>query len=202
MRRDLALAEFRLLSIEKQRLCRGAIPLFVMRAQGSGERIRQTCICGSAIGGFEEFPDAKLGEPEPPVSGPFDARLGTARRVHGLHGGNADRRAARADPRQINRSAWHLTRGRSRSGGARSSQPKPPTWQILEPGIVAIAAGADRSVARAFSEAWPHLAGVRSEIVTTRGSPDIAEHRQWFPRAGATGRRARMERSANARGGV
>jgi hypothetical protein len=38
MRRDLALAEFRLLTPEKQRLCRAAIPLFAIG-----------CSCGSAV---------------------------------------------------------------------------------------------------------------------------------------------------------
>jgi hypothetical protein len=61
MRRDLALAEFRLLSIEKQRLCRAAIPYFnALQATFKRDTVTNFHIWIRQKG-FDEFPTATLG---------------------------------------------------------------------------------------------------------------------------------------------
>jgi len=66
MRRDLALAEFCKLKPDKQRLCRAAIPyFFALQDKLKRDRVPNFHLWVRS-GGFEEFPDAKLGEARPP----------------------------------------------------------------------------------------------------------------------------------------
>lgn len=66
MRRDLALAEFRLLSPDDQRLCRAAVALFV----AAQTRLKRTTMPNLHLwirtGGFREFPHARL--PDEPAA--------------------------------------------------------------------------------------------------------------------------------------
>ena len=63
MRRDLALAEFRLLTLEQQRLCRAAIPQFVQMQQRLGRKHPPNLHLWIRNRGFDEFPTATLEQP-------------------------------------------------------------------------------------------------------------------------------------------
>lgn len=78
MRRDLALAEFRLLSPEKQRLCRAAIPHF----NAALDKLDRTRVPNFHLwirsAGFEEFPTATLEAPVSATSFEVGSREGRA----------------------------------------------------------------------------------------------------------------------------
>lgn len=63
MRRDLALAEFRQLSAEKQLLCRAAVPLFASLQTKLGRTRVPNFHLWIRSRGFDEFPNARLVEP-------------------------------------------------------------------------------------------------------------------------------------------
>jgi hypothetical protein len=66
MRRDLALAEFRQLSAEKQLLCRAAVPLFASLQTKLGRTRVPNFHLWIRSRGFDEFPNARLVEPGAP----------------------------------------------------------------------------------------------------------------------------------------
>jgi len=65
MRRDLGLAEFRLLTPDKQKLCRAAIPDYASKIAKLGWKPRAFHLWVRAAG-FDEFPNARLPEERPP----------------------------------------------------------------------------------------------------------------------------------------
>jgi hypothetical protein len=66
MRRDLGLTEFRLLSPDKQKLCRAAIPDYTAKIAKLGWKPRAFHLWVRAAG-FDEFPNARLPEERPPA---------------------------------------------------------------------------------------------------------------------------------------
>lgn len=104
MRRYLALAEFRLLEPDKQRLCRAAIPLFFALQ----DKLRRTTVPNFHLWirqrGFEAFPNARLPDPVPEkrwIEGDELAGLVVASRM-------ASRRVRLVDERDRRLGLWTL----------------------------------------------------------------------------------------------
>jgi Helix-turn-helix domain len=154
MRRDLALAEFRQLSIEKQRHCRAAIPLFVKMQGQLGRKHPPNFHLWIRNRGFEEFPSAKLGEPgSAPVSGPFELGSETARAIQSLYA------VARARPFVSNGRVIYAKPITSQVLAFAQAPPE-SAWHWIE----------DRQQTAAWSSFLStHIAGGRPQLVTTRG---------------------------------
>jgi hypothetical protein len=154
MRRDLALAEFRLLSLEKQRQCRGAIPLFAKMQNELGRTHRPNFHLWIRSRGFEEFPNARPAEPgAAPSSGPIDLGSAPARAVQTLYA---------------------VARTRPFISNNRVIYPKPITPQLLAfaqaPPESAWIWIEDRQQTAAWSSfVASHVSGGRPQLVTTRG---------------------------------
>jgi Helix-turn-helix domain len=155
MRRDLALAEFRLLSLEKQRLCRWAIPRFVKRQGEIGRKHPPNFHLWIRSRGFEEFPDAKPHDQSAaPAGGPIELASDSARAVH---------------------TVYAIARTRPFISNGRMIYPKPITPQLL-----AFAQAPPQSEwvwieDRQQTAAWSsflgaHVTGARPQLVTTRGA--------------------------------
>jgi hypothetical protein len=67
MRRDLALIEFKMLSPEKQRLCRAAVPMFAAMQTKLKRTIPPNFHLWIRAKGFDEFPTARLIDPAAPI---------------------------------------------------------------------------------------------------------------------------------------
>jgi hypothetical protein len=149
MRRDLALAEFRKLPVEKQKLCRAAVPLY---AQALARKRRDHALnmhLWIRSGGFEEFPDARPQEDKPP---PPARRFMQGDELAGFT--VAMRIAEQREPVLIDDPRHGRGRWTSRplqpdlvSTGKFVSE-KPATWQHAEQGSQQFAAWRDRL------EAW------------------------------------------------
>ena len=85
MRRDLALAEFRLLSREKQRLCRAAIPQFVRMQERLGRTRPPNFHLWIRNAGFEEFPNATLETAAAPAASSFDVNSAEGKAIKALY---------------------------------------------------------------------------------------------------------------------
>lgn len=143
MRRDLALAEFRLLSPDKQLLARAAVPLFAQLQVRLGRTRVPNFHLWLRSRGFEEFPNAKLVDPSRPVRFWFDEA-----EVAGL--AIAMRMAERGSPRVVD----DPERGRGLWRAAPCEpdlralfcfvDEDPAGWQLVEHGTAQFAAWRDR----------------------------------------------------------
>lgn len=141
MRRDLALAEFRQLDPDKQRLCRAAIPLFFALQ----DKLRRTTVPNFHLWirqkGFEAFPNARLPDPVPDkrwIEGDELAGLSIASRI-------ASRSLRLMDDAERGRGLWTVKPlqpdlvAMGRFAGA-----DPETWLHVEQGSSQFAAWRDR----------------------------------------------------------
>jgi hypothetical protein len=154
MRRDLALAEFRLLSPEKQRHCRAAIPLFFKMQRELGRKHPPNFHLWIRNRGFEEFPTAALVEPgAAPSAGPFE--LST-------------------DPARAIQTVYAIARTRPFVSNGRVIYSKPLTAQLLAfaqapPQGEWIWIEDRQQIAAWSSFLSAHIAGGRPQLLTTRG---------------------------------
>jgi hypothetical protein len=154
MRRDLALAEFRQLSIEKQRHCRAAIPLFVKMQGQLGRKHRPNFHLWIRSRGFDEFPNARPADPGgAPSGGPIELGSAPARAVQTLYA---------------------VARTRPFVSNGRVIYSKPITPQLLAfaqaPPESAWIWIEDRQQIAAWSSfVASHVLGGRPQLVTTRG---------------------------------
>lgn len=154
MRRDLALAEFRLLAPEKQRLCRAAIPLFVRMQERLGRTRPPNFHLWIRNAGFEEFPNATIEAGMAPAPTSVEANSREGRAIKALYA--------------FARTSLFENRGRV-------IYPLPITAQVL-----AFADAPDRSSwhwleDRAQIAAWStflsvHIHRAHPDLLTTRGA--------------------------------
>jgi hypothetical protein len=84
-RRDLALDEFRRLPIEKQRLCRAAVPLYAQALAKAGRTRPMNFHLWVRTRGFEEFPNAKPSASAATRAGPVELGTDAAKAVQAFY---------------------------------------------------------------------------------------------------------------------
>jgi hypothetical protein len=154
MRRDLALAEFRLLSIENQRRCRWAIPQFARMQERFGRKHPPNFHLWIRNRGFDEFPNATPAElGAAPSSGPIDVGSQSGRAIQTLYA------VARARPFVSNGRVIYA-RPVTAQLLAFAQAPPQSEWHWIE----------DRQQTAAWSNfLGTHIAGARPQLVTARG---------------------------------
>lgn len=157
-KRHLAVIEFRLLSPEKQLLCRAAVPLFAAKLLKHGRTKPPSFHLWIRAKGFEEFPNARLPEAAPErrwIEGDELAGLTIASRI-----------ASRSPPRPVRRD----------DGGEGLPTVKPP-----QPDLAAMArfAGADPEAWLQVDLGTPQFAAWRDRLALWLGG-EVTPERVWL----------------------